>query len=227
MIDRRWGSRAAVLAALAVATAAFGADHGTLERLVPSQGLQRTDLAGMGRAFVRPGASLASYDRVLLDPVDVSFRRDWVPYGAGSGSVLPMDAHSPAVVRGDVVRSVRDAVARALPQHGLASASEAGPGVLRLKLRVVDVYLSNPWGPGPARSRVLATSSGEMTLVAELSDAATGEVLARAGDWQDMRNTGRLLPSNDIRTGSDIDGVAQAWAASLVGALRPARGSAQ
>lgn len=223
MVDVIRASRAVVVAALVAAPAAFGAFHGKLEQQVPAQGLQRVEMAGMGLSFVRPGASLASYDRVLLEPVDVSFRRDWAPYG--TGSLLRVGTERREAVRDEVAQSVRQAFARSLAQRGLVLASEPGPGVLRLQLRVVDLYLSNPWGPAPARARVLATSSGEMTLLAELSDARTGEVLVRAGDWQDMRATGRLLPTDDIRTRSDIDGTAQAWAASLADALRPARGA--
>jgi len=224
MTTVRWIWRAAVVASLAAAPAAFAGFHGALEQLVPAQGLQRTQVPGLGLAYVRPGVSLAGYDRVLLDPVDVSFRRDWRPYR--TGSALPLGADQREALRGEVARSVQQAFAANLRHHGLALANEAGPGVLRLKLRVADLYLNNPWTPTAGRSRVLAASSGEMTLLAEVSDARTGEVLLRAGDWQDMRNTGRLLPSNDVRTGWDVDRVAQAWAASLEGALRPTRGPA-
>lgn len=216
-----WTRRATLLVALVAAPAAFAGFHGSLERQLPAQGLQRVQVPGLGLAYVRPGVSLAGYDHVLLEPVDVSFRRDWRPYR--TGSLIPLGPDQREALRSEVTRSVQQAFANGLPQSGLAPASEAAPGVLRLKLRVVDLYLNNPWIPTAGRSRVLAVSSGEMTLLAELSDARTGEVLVRAGDWQDMRTTGRLLPSNDIRTGWDVDRVAQGWAASLADVLRPAR----
>lgn len=218
-----WTRRATLLVALVAAPAAFAGFHGSLERQLPAQGLQRAQVPGLGLAYVRPGVSLAGYDRVLLEPVDVAFRRDWHPYRTGSW--IPLGPDEREALRSEVARSVQQAFANGLPQRGLAAAGEAAPGVLRLKLRVVDLYLNNPSIPTAGRSRVLAVSSGEMTLLAELSDARTGEVLLRAGDWQDMRNTGRLLPSNDIRTGWDVDRVAQGWAASLADALRPARTS--
>ncbi|WP_427912570.1 DUF3313 family protein [Ramlibacter sp. MMS24-I3-19] len=222
MTTMRWIRRATVLAALVAAPVAFADFNGSLDQLVPAQGLQRTQLAGLGLASVRPGASLGSYDRVLLEPVDVSFRRDWKPYR--TGSVIPLGPQEREALRKDVARSVQQAFAATLPQHGLVLANEAGPGVLRMKLKVVDVYLNNPWTPTPGRSRVLAASSGEMTLVAELSDARSGELLLRAGDWQDMRNPGRLLPSNDVRTGWDVDRTAQLWASAVADAMRPPRG---
>lgn len=224
MTTRPWIHRATLLAAL-VAAPAFAGLHSSLEQLVPAQGLQRTQVPVLALAYVRPGLSLAGYDRVLLEPVDVSFRRDWRPYR--TGSALPLGKEEREALRSEVARSVQEAFAGSLPRRGLALANDAaGPGTLRLKLRVVDLYLNNPWTPTPGRSRVLAASSGEMTLVAELSDARTGEVLMRAGDWGDMRNTGRLLPGNDIRTRSDVDGVAQAWATGFADTVRSLRSTA-
>lgn len=218
MTTTRWIGPVAVAAALLAAPAAFAAFHGPLEQLLPAEGLQRTQVPGFGLAYVRPGASLAAYDRVVLEPVDVTFRRDWRPYR--TGSTIPLTSDEREALRGEVARSVQQAFTAGLPQG--AGATPSTEGGLRLKLRVVDLYLNNPSIPTAGRSRVLAASSGEMTLLAEVSDARTGEVLLRAGDWQDMRNTGRLLPSNDVRTGWDVDRVAHAWAGGLADALRPA-----
>ena len=213
----RLARRAAVVAALLVVPAAFSAGRSSLDRLLPAQGLPGAKVPGLGLAYARPGA-LARYDRVLLEPVDVSFRRDWAPYRTGS-ALLASQADRERV-RDDVAHWVHDAFAQTLQRRGIGLADAPGPGVLRVKLRVVDVYLNNPWGPTPGRSRVLAISSGEVTLVAELADARTGEVLARVADWEDMRPTDRVfLPSNDIRTGADVEAVASGWATSLAGAI--------
>lgn len=221
----RSASRGAVLALVAAVPAAFAAYNGSLDTLVPAQGLQRSAIPGMAVAYARPGAALDRFDRVLLGPVEVVFRRDWRPYR--TGSAIPLGEREREALRREVAQSVQQAFARSLAGHGLRLADAPGPGVARLDLRVVDVYLNNPWIPSPGRTRVLQASSGEMTLVADVRDAVSGEVLLRTGDWLDMRGAGRLLPGNDIRTRWDVDGAAQAWASSLADALRPARAAAQ
>lgn len=209
--------RAALVASLLAAPAAFSAYRSSLDGLLPADGLQRVQVPGLGLAYARPGA-LAGHAQVLLEPVDVAFRRDWTPYRTGSAIRLSQ-ADRERMGEG-VAQSVHAAVAQALQQRGIRLADAPGPGVARVRLRVVDLYLNNPWIPTPGRSRVLTNASGEMTLVGEVADAQTGEVLARVADWADMRHTDRvLLPSNDIRTGADVDEVASGWGASLAAVL--------
>ncbi|MGZ5846423.1 MAG: DUF3313 family protein [Ramlibacter sp.] len=220
--------RAAALVAALVFAPAFGAGRTspTLERLVPSQGLVPAQVEGLGLAYTQPGAALGSYDRILLEPVDVAFRRDWKPYRPGS-SILRAGADREAL-RAEVAQWVHDAFAQTLQRGGrYRLVDQPGPGVLRVRLHVVDLYLNNPGLTMAGRSRTFAASSGEITMVAELSDAASGQVLARLADWEDMRHTGRLLPSSDVRTSGDVQEVASAWARSLNHAFLPARAAGQ
>jgi hypothetical protein len=214
----RFARPAALIAALLAAPAAFSAHNRSLDTALPAQGLQQVQIPGFGLAYGQPGA-LAGYDRVLLEPVDVAFRRDWTPYR--TGSALPLSTADRQKLADDVARTVRDAFTQTLQRRGLRLADAAGPGVLRVRLHVVDLYLNNPWVPTPGRSRVLTNGSGEITLVGELSDAQRGDVLARVADWVDMRQTDRvLLPSNNIRTDADVQAAAAGWAASLADAIR-------
>ena len=40
-------------------------------------GLVQIGVAGLDRVFARPGADLSRYSKLLLDPIEVSFRKDW------------------------------------------------------------------------------------------------------------------------------------------------------
>ena len=221
MDDSRIWRCGALVAALVLAPA-FGAGRTSLERLVPAQGLVPAHVEGLDLAYTRRGATLGAYDRILLDPVDVEFRRDWNPYRTGSSILLAGTDRE--ALRAEAAQWVRDGFAPTLQQGGrYRLVHQPGPGVLRVRLHVVDLYLNNPGIPMAGRSRTFAASSGEITMVAELSDAASGEVVARLADWEDMRHTGRLLPSNDTRTASDVEEVASAWAHSLNNAFLPAR----
>jgi hypothetical protein len=54
-------------------------------------GLERIGVKGIDLAYMRPGASLAHYRRVLLDPVQVAFSKDWDPERTGSRMKLSAD----------------------------------------------------------------------------------------------------------------------------------------
>lgn len=219
MFAIRSARTALLVATLLVAPAAFSADRASLERLLPAQGLPKVELPGFGVAYGRPGA-LAGFDSVLLEPVDVSFQAGWRP--TRPGSALLVSSADRDKLRGNVVRWVHDAFAQTLQRRGIRLADAPGPGVLRVKLRVVDVNLSNPWADDATQpgARVVSISSGEMTLLGEFADARTGDVLARVADWEDMRPTERVfLPDSEVRTGAAVEAVASRWAASVAGAL--------
>jgi len=211
----------ATAAALFAAPAAFSAYRSSLEQLLPPQGLERVEIPGFGLAYTRPGA-LARYDRVMLDPVDVAFRSDWNPYRPGSA--IRLSTADRDKLRAEVAGLVHEAFVQTLQRRGVRLAEAPGPGVLRARLRVVDLYLNDPGVTTSGRSRVFTLSSGEITLVGELADAPTGEVLARVADWRDMRHIDHiLLRSNDIQNQADVDAAASGWAAAVAGAMGPAR----
>ena len=214
--------RVAAIAALVVPSIVFGANRAGLEKLVPPDGMTRAKVKGFGVAYVQPHAALGAYDKVLMDPVSVEYRRDWDP--ERTGSRIQISDEQREALRAGVATAVHDAFAKALQQGGrYRIVDQPGPGVLKLQLKVVDLYLNFAGPPTAGRSRTYSTSTGEISMVAELSDAATGQVLARVADWEDMRNTGVGLPSGSPRTSSDIEGVAAGWGRSLREALRAAR----
>ena len=51
---------------------------------VTEDGLQRVDIRGVDAAYLRPGADLNKYRKVMLDPVQVAFDPDWDPKRTGS-----------------------------------------------------------------------------------------------------------------------------------------------
>jgi hypothetical protein len=58
--------------AFLVATA-FAACQSELEKAMSHDGLQKISVKGIDLVYARPGATLAAYSRVKLEPVEVSF----------------------------------------------------------------------------------------------------------------------------------------------------------
>ena len=199
------------LAAALLAVPALAGAPASLEQAVAAQGLQRVRAPAFNVAYVRPGAALAGYDRILLEPIDVAFRADWNPYRAGS--LLRLNADEREQLRVTVGQWVLRSFAEELQRGPAKLTDQPGPGVLRVKAHVVDLYLSDSGIPTFGRSRVLTTSSGEATIVVDLSDAASGELLARVGDWEELRSTPfRVLrTSNPTRMVSDVESVGANW----------------
>lgn len=145
-------------------------------------GLRPTKVKGLDQVHVRPGASLAGYKRIMVDPVEVAFARSWDP-NAGNPGLPRVKASDRERIRQDVARLVRDQFIRDIQKRdGYPVVDQPGPDVLRVTARIQDLYINAPDTMDTARNRTYVRSAGEMTLVAELRDSETGQLLARAVD---------------------------------------------
>jgi len=215
--------KAACLLALTVAlTNAPAATKKDIEQALSEGGLHKLKVKDIELAYARPGASLAAYKRVKLEPVEVEFRQAKDPSRAGSAIRLSDEEREK--VRSNVARVVQEEFARELQKSGSYQVtSDAGTDVLRVKPRILDLYVNAP-DVGPGRTRTLVSSAGEMTLVAELADSASGQVLARVADRRDAAKQGRLYLVNGTVNEQEARKIAAGWAQILRKALDKAHG---
>jgi hypothetical protein len=151
-------------------------------------GLERVPSTVVDAAYVRPGADLSRYDSLLLEPVEVAFDRNWDPRDFGPWG---LGADEVGRVRGELAALAGESFARRLGHAGHALTGVPGPGVLRVRVSLVDVYVNAPQPLEPGR-RTLVFEFGRMTLNADLSDAVTGQVLARLSDRMPYRHQEQL-----------------------------------
>ena len=50
---------------------------------VDDEGLSPLSVKGLDHVYARPGVNLGQYSKVMLDPVEVSFSKNWTPDRAG------------------------------------------------------------------------------------------------------------------------------------------------
>ena len=207
-----------LLALTVVVTSSLAATRKDLEAAMSHDGLQKTSVKGLDLAYALPGASLAAYKRIKLDPVDVEFDKAWDPTRPGSWIKLSSDEREK--IRANVAKLVEDEFARELQTGGAYQiASEAAPDVLRVKVSILDLYLNAPSDSGAGRSRTYIRSAGRMTLLADLSDAASGQTLARVADHREADSIARTERANRLVNEDAAREVAGAWARILRKAL--------
>jgi hypothetical protein len=202
---------------------AIAAPDKRLEEAMSYDGLSKISVKGIGLAYARPGVSLASYTRVMLDPVDVAFDKNWDPKKPGSN--FKLDAAERENIRTGVAKVVYDEFVRELQsKNAYPVVTEAGPDVLRVKIHIVNLYVNAPDTMTPGRTRTYTVSSGQMTLVAELFDSESGQVLARVVDTREARNSGTMQLTNSVVNASEASSIAAAWAHILHNGLDKAHG---
>jgi hypothetical protein len=206
----------ATLAALGSAAPAAAANEqrAAIEEALSHDGLQKIKVKGIDLAYARPGASLAGYNKIILDPVEVSFRKDWDPKRTGSRARL--SAQERENIRSGVARIVLEEFTKTLEKGApYKVVTEPGADVLRLQIGITDLYVNAPDTMTPGRSRTYTLSAGEMTLVGELMDSESGQVISRVIDRREARNTGTMQLTNSVVNAQEARTIASSWARIL------------
>jgi hypothetical protein len=188
-------------------------------------GLQKINVKGIDLAYALPGATLSGYTKVLIEPVGVRFHKDWKPKVAGTRRSLSSDDERK--IRTNVAKTVSEAFVKELRNGGYVVVTAAGPDVLRVQANVLNLYVTAPDTMTPGRTRVYTASAGEMTLLAELADSDSGEVIARILDRYQARNTGSFQLSTGVSNAAEARSAATSWAKILRTALDKAKAIGQ
>ena len=183
---------------------------------VTEDGLELTKSKGISLLYVRPGASLAGYKKVMLDPVEVAFSKNWNPrdYGTFGLSASEVDK-----IRHDLGAAARETFLKVLGEGGYPEASVVDADVLRVTAAIVNLYINAPDKMEAGRSRTYVANAGQMTLAIELRDSATGTVLVRAFDAKAGSETGRLQWSSGVFNRAEAERILKGWADRLKRAL--------
>ncbi|MBP6597189.1 MAG: DUF3313 family protein [Arenimonas sp.] len=185
-------------------------------------GLQRTEVRGLDIVFVRPGATLEGFTKVQLTPVQVAFRRNWERQ-ATTGSRTRVRARDMERIRDQLSTLVETEIRQELERGGYMLVEDAGEDVLSVQAAIVNLNINAPDLATTSRVRVYTTSVGEMTLVADLRDSSSGELLMRVYD----RRVGRTSMQPEFTTRADnvmqARIAARAWAQALRAGLDGAK----
>ena len=223
---KRWclACTAALLVASMLPMAAVtAAPKQDLDQLMGYDGLVRIKVKDVDLAYARPGATLAGYKFIKLDPVEVRFRKDWDPYRTGSR--IKLSSQERESIRTGVAKIVFDEFVTELHSRGgYKVVADADVDVLRVKVNIVNLYVNAPDIVTPGRSRTYTVSAGEMTIIAELFDSESGEILARIVDRREARNSsGQMELSSSTVNAAEAASIAAGWARILRKGLDRAR----
>jgi hypothetical protein len=194
----------------------------SLEEAMSFDGLQKISVKGIDLAYARPGARLSTYNRVMIDPVEVAFSKSWNP--KPTGRMLPVSEADRERIRTGIAQIVREEFVRELQSNsGYQVVTAAAPDVLRVKPYIANLYVNAP-DTGATATRSYVISAGEMTLVAELYDSESGQVEARLVDRREARSNTRLQLTGAMQNADEARAIAASWARILRTAMDRAHG---
>ena len=167
-------------------------------------------------AYINPDADFSVFQRVaILDP-HVAFRSNWQrdQNRSRSRNVRASDVER---IKEDVAALFKDVFVEQLEAAGYEVVNYAGEDVLVLRPAIIDLDVTAPDVRSSARSRSYATNTGAATLVMELFDSLSGEIIGRAADRRAARNAGGFATSaNRVTNRANARREFRVWADKLV-----------
>jgi hypothetical protein len=166
-------------------------------------GLHRVDNARADDVWMLPGVDFSKYNKVRLDETQISYRPVQEPSqtmrSVGTNSEFPLDQNQKLKLEIAAKEAFLEALAKS--KH-YTLVTEEGTGVLEVSASLIDVVSRVP--PENAdRGDVFLTEIGVATLVLELRDSATEQLLVRSTDRRRVENN-TMVRSTSVRNMSEV-----------------------
>jgi hypothetical protein len=165
-------------------------------------GLVLQPTQGLDTVYLRPGVDFRSYGNLVLEPVEVAFDKDWDPNSTQRDLARRLKPED--------IQKIRE-----LTSGGYQVVERAGADSLVTSASLTDVYINAPDVMAPGRSRTYTMESGRMTLVMDLKDGATGQLIGRVVDRKIGDNFGRLEITDSVTNSADFRRAVTDWATRL------------
>jgi hypothetical protein len=136
------------------------------------------------RVYLLPGANFQIYNKVMLDPTEVAFQKNWMRnYNQSAGTVSRrVDQDDIDRVSKDISTTFNGILAEEFQKNGYQVVTSPGPDVLRVRTGIIDLTVSSPDVRSSSRTYSASWEAGQATLVVEARDSQSSALLGRALD---------------------------------------------
>jgi hypothetical protein len=181
-------------------------------------GLVRVEKKALDHVYVRPKVEFKAYTRVRLDPVHVAMDKNWDPNSGRVGLESRLSSADVQRIREELSKLFRDVFAERLSKSGYPLVDAGGDDVLLVKAALINVSVNAP-DSGSTTTRSFVMDAGRMTLVMELADSVTGQMLARVVDTKEGSDTRGVQWANSVTNSVEARRAIAQWADALCRAL--------
>jgi len=190
-------------------------------------GLVRAQNKQLDHVYILPGADFSGYKRVRLDKVEVSFDKNWKPNDSTRGVSGRLSDSDIERIRTTLADEFRKVFSDVLSKNGYPLVDHDDEDVLRVSPAIFNLYITAPEKMTAGRSRTYTTNAGHMSLLVELRDSVTNQLLGRAVDNVQGRETANFEITNSVTNLGAARNALTKWANILVKGLNDADGRAK
>ena len=185
-------------------------------------GLELTKKKGLDLVYIRPNVQFKAYKDVTIDRLEVAFDKNWDPNRNIKGTSGRLSTEDMQKIKDDMATEFQKVFVEELGKGGYAVVDKMGDDTLRVIPGLANVYINAPDTSmnTPGRTTTFTTQgAGRMTLVMELRDGPTGQLLARVLDTKAGTDTGWAQVTNSVTNSADFRRAVRSWAQRLVKGL--------
>ena len=189
---------------------------GCATQTVTSDGLVSQPSSGLDEFYVRPNAGLPAYRSVMIGPVAVQFRGDWlkqehaynrIQYPARSSGTY-QDAET---LSKDMSELMHAELVAAFTRRGYQIVDAPGPGVLQVSATISDLFINAPDRLSSSLQASASREVGQATLSLEARDP-NRVVVARVVHKAIARQATRSSLASDGNNRLWLDATFRRWA---------------
>ena len=192
-------------------------------------GLTKVSSTRFDAAYVAPTANFAVYFKVMIDPTEASFRKNWQRdyNNTKVGIEGRMTDEDVRKILADMQTGFQEVFADACREAGYEVVTTPGPDVVRLRATLINLEVDAPDKMTADRTRTFAEDAGEGTLMLEARDSMSGAILGGAIDRREIGdNGGFIIRRTNVENRSDFKRTFKQWAKMSVDALTQLKAAA-
>lgn len=212
-------SRRAWISAIFICLCVMGCSASRRPEEITPDGLRRVPSRSNGGVFREPGWPFMQYKRFVLEPITVTFVKDWErQHPEASDKEMRR-------IRDEAAKIFREEFAEELIENGkYAFATEPEPDVLIVVPAITDLDISAPESDSTAKQSYAPRSIG-LRITAELRDAASARLIGRVDMFSPPKEYGmhELRPANRSSNAHEVQRAIQEWTRLLREALDVAK----
>jgi hypothetical protein len=179
----------------------------------PFEDLVKVRSPQLGAVYLLPGADFRPYTKVMIDPVQVSFRKGWLSSQNSSRGLATISQADAEQIAQAVRSGFQDIFVAAFKDKGYQVVSAPAADVLRLSAAIANLYINAPMpgasAPGTASFTV---GSGEASLVLEARDSTTGAMLGLALDRREAQSAAPVGFASSVSNRAQFEDLFKQWA---------------
>lgn len=207
----------AVLSALLFLPIHAGAEEPA--EAIDLSGLEPVSETRLDEAFARSGSALDQYEAVHVTAPEVSFRENWMRDQNRQRSGARINEKDMDLIRERVSRQFVSLLEAEFVERGYEVVAEPAAGVLVFDTQVTELDVVGPDTAPATQVQTYSEYSGSMTLVAQLLDGASNELLFWSSDKQRDLQRGFLESRTRVTNSRDFKLKIRSWAEDLFDTL--------